>query len=302
MGWRLRTLIVGGGQMGSSLISGLLGSGSVDPSDLGVAEPRAEARDELSGRFPGIGVSDLVQPSESVVLAVKPGDVDAACAEIVRAGVPDRLMSIAAGVTIGGLESRLDGRTAVLRAMPNIPALLGAGASALAGGSAVDEKDFVWAEAVLSSLGVVARVPEHLLDAVTGLSGSGPAYVFLLAEAMIEAGVAEGLDRDVSALLVTHTVLGAGRLLVETGESADHLSQRVSSPGGTTVAGLGRLEEGGLRALVRDAVAAAATRSRELALSLPGQALRPVPAPSPAPDPAPSPDPAPDPDSPAAGT
>jgi pyrroline-5-carboxylate reductase len=148
--------------------------------------------------------------------------------------------------------------------MPNMPAILGAAASAVAGGASASEEDLEWAEAVLSSFGVVARVPERLLDAVTGLSGSGPAYVFMLAEAMVEAGVAEGIDRDVSRLLVTHTLLGSARLLAETGESAEVLRAHITSPGGTTAAGLRVLERRSVSSAVMEAVAVAAERAREL--------------------------------------
>ena len=148
-----------------------------------------------------------------------------------------------AGVPLSKLEAWLPTGTAVLRAMPNMPAILGSAASALAGGGSASEPDFAWAEAVLSAFGVVARVSEPALDAVTGLSGSGPAYLFLLAEAMIEAGVAEGLDHDVSRLLVTHTLLGSARLLAETGEAPEVLRAAITSPGGTTAAGLQVLDE-----------------------------------------------------------
>jgi pyrroline-5-carboxylate reductase len=148
--------------------------------------------------------------------------------------------------------------------MPNTPAVLGAGASALAGGTSVTESDFTWAEEVLSSLGVVARLPEYQLDAVTGLSGSGPAYVFLLAEALVDAGVNEGLDREVSRLLAVQTLLGSARLLAETGDSPETLRAAVTSPGGTTAAGLRVLEAHGFRSSVLEAVAAAADRSREI--------------------------------------
>ena len=148
--------------------------------------------------------------------------------------------------------------------MPNMPAVLGAGATAVAGGPSATEDDFAWAEAVLSSFGVVARVPEKLLDAVTGLSGSGPAYVFLLAEALEEAGVTQGIEREVSHLLVVHTLLGAARMLVEMGESAATLRTAVTSPGGTTAAGLRSLERLGMRSALIEAVAAATERAREL--------------------------------------
>jgi pyrroline-5-carboxylate reductase len=196
-------------------------------------------------------------------LAVKPADAKAGCRTVSGSGCR-RAISIMAGVKLAQLETWLGRGVAVLRAMPNTPAVLGAGASALAGGTSVTESDFTWAEGVLSSLGVVARLPEHQLDAVTGLSGSGPAYVFLLAEALVDAGVNEGLDREVSRLLAVQTLLGSARLLAETGDSPETLRAAVTSPGGTTAAGLRVLEAHGFRSSILEAVAAAADRSREI--------------------------------------
>ncbi len=261
--------------MGSAIVGGLLRSRWISPEELAVVERSASAREDLSARFPGITVGGSVPASDAAILAVKPADAEAACRAVAAAGGPPpgssgplgpprRLLSIVAGVTIERLEGWLGPGTAVLRCMPNMPAVIGAGASAVAGGASVDKEDYAWAETILSSLGVVARVPEQLLDAVTGACGSGPAYVFALAEAMISAAVSEGLDAEVSALLVTHTVLGAARLLTEAGEPPGALRARIASPQGTTVAGLAVLEEGGFHCLVERAVAAAAARSREL--------------------------------------
>lgn len=258
-----RLVVVGGGRMGNALVGGLLRSGWVEPADIAIAERLETARTELSGRFPGVVVVAEPLPADSAVLAVKPADAETAARALAAVHVP-KVLSIMAGVPLATLESWFAPGTAVLRAMPNLPAVVGSAASALAGGRSASEEDFAWAEAVLSSFGVVARVSEAALDAVTGLSGSGPAYVFLLAEAMAEAGVAEGLDRDVSRLLVTHTLLGSARLLAETGEAPEVLRAAVTSPGGTTAAGLQVLERRALRAAVVDAVAAAAARAREL--------------------------------------
>jgi pyrroline-5-carboxylate reductase len=148
--------------------------------------------------------------------------------------------------------------------MPNTPALVGAGAAAVAGGTHATDDDLAWAEAVLGAVGTVVRVPEAQLDAVTGLSGSGPAYVFLVAEALIDAGVLVGLPRPASRELAVQTLLGAARLLAETGEGPEALRAQVTSPGGTTAAGLRALESGGVRAALIDAVVAATERSREL--------------------------------------
>ncbi len=250
--------------MGHALLGGLLRSGWAAPADLAVVEPLATARAELLERYPGILATETSVTAESAVLAVKPADAEAGCRTVAASGCK-RVVSIVAGVRIAQLEGWIGNRVPVLRAMPNTPAVLGAGASALSGGASVTENDFMWAESVLSALGVVARLPEYQLDAVTGLSGSGPAYVFLLAEALVEAGVQEGLDREVSRLLAVQTLLGSARLLVETGDSPEALRALVTSPGGTTAAALRVLEAHGFRSAVLEAVAAAADRSRELA-------------------------------------
>ena len=258
-----RLVVVGGGRMGHALLGGLLRSGWAAPGELGVVEPLASVRSGLVKRYPGVVVSETGLAAESAVLAVKPADARAGCRTVSDSGCR-RAISIMAGVKIAQLETWLGRDVAVLRAMPNTPAVLGAGASALAGGTSVTESDFTWAEGVLSSLGVVARLPEYQLDAVTGLSGSGPAYVFLLAEALVDAGVNEGLDREVSRLLAVQTLLGSARLLAETGDSPETLRAAVTSPGGTTAAGLRVLEAHGFRSSVLEAVAAAADRSREI--------------------------------------
>lgn len=259
-----RLVVVGGGRMGAALVGGLLRSGWVSPGDLAIAEQKASTRDELCRRFEGVQVLEAPAEAESAVLAVKPHDAETAARHLARVGPPPRVVSIVAGVTIDRLQSWFGPEVAVLRAMPNLPAVLGAAASAVAGGPSAVEADFAWAESVLSSFGVVARVPEAQLDAVTGLSGSGPAYVLTLVEAMVEAGVEQGLDREASRLLVTHTVLGTARLLAETGDPPEAIRAAVTSPGGTTAAGLRALERGGFRSTLIEAVAAAAQRSRDL--------------------------------------
>jgi pyrroline-5-carboxylate reductase len=260
----VRLVIVGGGRMGEALLGGLLASGWAAPAELAVIEVLAARRDELAARFPGVVVAESPVAALGAVVAVKPPAVPDACRALASQGVR-RLLSIAAGVTLATLEEAAGGGVAVVRSMPNTPALVGAGASAIAAGSSADDDDLAWAEAILGAVGEVVRVGEHLLDAVTGLSGSGPAYVFLVAEALIDAGVQAGLPRDVSSLLANQTLLGAARMLVETGQHPAELRNAVTSPGGTTAAGLHRLEAAALRAALADAVAAATDRSRQLA-------------------------------------
>jgi pyrroline-5-carboxylate reductase len=258
-----RLCVVGGGRMGRALVAGLLRSGWIEPSDIAIAERYEGVRHDLQHRFPDIEVSADVVPATSAVLAVKPADAPEA-AELIRKQGIGRVVSIVAGVKIAVLQTHLGEEAVVLRAMPNLPAVVGAAASGLAGGTTAREEDYAWAEGILSAFGVVARVTEPLLDAVTGLSGSGPAYVLLLAEALIEAGVVQGLDREVSRLLATQTLLGTARMLSELGDPAEDLRAAVTSPGGTTAAGLRELERGGFRSAVIEAVAAAADRAREL--------------------------------------
>ena len=257
----LRLVIVGGGRMGEALLGGLLTAGW-PPEETGVVEPVEARRSELTARFPGTTVSATGLDAEGTVLAVKPEAVTDAARAAVAAGT-ERLLSIAAGVTVGAIEA-VTGDVPVVRAMPNTPALIGAGAAAIAPGTTAGEADLAWAEGVLGAVGTVVRVPEQLLDAVTGLSGSGPAYVFLVAEALVDAGVLVGLTRPTSAALVGQTLLGAARLLVEGEDSPEALRAAVTSPGGTTAAGLRVLEAQGVRSALIEAVAAAAARSAEL--------------------------------------
>ena len=244
--------------MGEALLGGLLAAGWT-PGDLAVVEPLDDRRTALAA-YDGVTVSAEPVPSDGAVIAVKPGDVAAA----VAACGAQRILSIAAGVTIAALEASAGDDVAVVRAMPNTPAVVGAGAAAIAGGTSAGDDDLAWAESILGAVGTVVRVPEHLLDAVTGLSGSGPAYVFLVVEALVEAGVLVGLPRPVAAELASQTLLGAARLLVDSDEGPEALRAMVTSPGGTTAAGLAELERHGVRAAFLDAVAAATARSKAL--------------------------------------
>ena len=197
------------------------------------------------------------------MLAVKPNVVAARRGRSASAGV-QRVLSVAAGIKAAAIEEALGDGIAVVRGMPNTPALIGAGAGAIAAGTHAGDEDLAWAEEILGAVGTVVRVPEYSLDAVTGLSGSGPAYVFLVAEAMAEAGVLAGLPRDVAETLAYQTLLGAARLVVEEGSPPSALRAAVTSPGGTTAAGLRELERHGVRSAFLEAVMAATERAREL--------------------------------------
>ncbi|MEY2565692.1 MAG: pyrroline-5-carboxylate reductase [Actinomycetota bacterium] len=255
--------LVGGGKMGEALLTGLLAAGWAPAAELAVVEALEARRKELSDRFPGVAVSADVPATAGAVVAVKPQDVEAACRAAGAAGA-GRVLSIAAGVPLAKLQAWVGAGVPVVRAMPNTPALVGEGAAAIAGGTDAGEEDLAWAEGVLAAVGTVTRVPEHLLDAVTGLSGSGPAYVLLVVEALTEAGVLVGLPRATSAALAAQTLLGTARLLAESAEGPEALRAAVTSPGGTTAAGLRVLEDRAVRAAFLEAVAAATERSKEL--------------------------------------
>lgn len=255
--------VIGGGRMGEALAGGLVTTGTVAAGDVRVVEPLPERRAELAKLLPGVELAAEPGSAEGTVIAVKPQHVADACRAAAAAG-SGRVLSIAAGVTIAALEAALAPGTAVVRAMPNTPALVGKGAAAIAPGHAAGEDDLVWAESLLGAVGTVVRVDEPLLDAVTGLSGSGPAYVFLVAEAMIEAGAQAGLPRDISTSLTIQTILGAATLLAKGDDTPEALRAAVTSPGGTTAAGLRTLDDLGVRQAFVAAVAAAAARSREL--------------------------------------
>jgi pyrroline-5-carboxylate reductase len=253
--------VVGGGNMGSALVGGLLASGW--GGSIGVVEVDETRRASLADALAGVEVSAEPTAADGVVIAVKPQDAESACRAVAEAGT-NRVLSIVAGLRIERLESWFADAVAVVRAMSNTPALVGEAASALAGGRRAGESDLAWAEQILESVGKVVRVPEESLDVVTGLSGSGPGYLFYLAEAMIGAGISEGLSKDVARTLVLQTFAGSARMLAESEESPDVLRRRVTSPGGTTEAGLSVLAEHRFARMVVQAVAAATQRSREL--------------------------------------
>ena len=260
---------IGGGNMARSLIGGLLARGQ-PPTAIHVAEPNASLRHALVGDFSVRAYADNIEAAEHGALwvfAVKPQvmrSVAEGLADTAQRRQP-LLISIAAGVTSAQLQRWLGGSLPVVRAMPNIPALLGAGATGLFANALVSAAQRARADALLQAAGLTVWIEDEArMDAVTALSGSGPAYVFLLAEAMQAAGEAQGLSADAARALTLQTISGASRMLSESGEPAPVLRQRVTSPGGTTQAAIERLESGGFRQLIAQAIADAARRGAEL--------------------------------------
>lgn len=259
--------IIGAGVMGETLLSGLLRAGR-RADDLMVGEKRAERAHELHERY-GVTVStnlEAAEKADTLALVVKPQDMEDLLKEISPAVRPGQLVvSLAAGITTSFLETHLPTGVAVVRVMPNTPALVDEGMAAISRGSHCDEGHLLEAESLMASIGKVIRVPEKQQDAVTAVSGSGPAYIFFVVEAMIEAGVHMGLPRSTSTDLVVQTVVGSAKLLRETGEHPTVLRERVTSPGGTTAAAIRELEDHKVRAAFLSAIEAARNRSRALA-------------------------------------
>ena len=260
---------IGSGNMAGALIKGLIHAGACQPSEIMAVDVRASRLEEVAAAHPGLRTTDdlavALAWAEVVVLSVKPQVFDRVLPVVSGALRPDALViSIAAGVPLAAIEARLPQGARVVRTMPNTPALVDEGATALSRGRHATDDDMDVARRIFDAVGVSVVVDEVLLDAVTGLSGSGPAYVFLIIEALADAGVKVGLHRADAQLLAATTVLGAARLLLDTGEHPGRLKDMVTSPGGTAIAGLHTLEAGGLRTTLIDAVEAATERSAEL--------------------------------------
>jgi len=259
--------VLGGGVMGETLLAALLAS-DWSAEDVEGTEHSRERADELAGRYSvrtGAANATAAARADVVLIAVKPQVVGAVLDEIgpsLRGGT--LVVSVAAGLPLSFYEQRLPARTPVVRVMPNTPAVVGKGASAIAAGSSATDGHLVLVEKILASTGLVVRVAEKDLDAVTAISGSGPAYAFYLIDAMAEAGVLLGLPRDLATRLAAATVEGSGALVAQSGDHPAILRERVSSPGGTTVAAVRELDAHGVRAGVVAAAVAAADRSREL--------------------------------------
>jgi pyrroline-5-carboxylate reductase len=259
---------VGGGNMATALIKGLLLSKTVTPAQIRASDVKPERLEELHTQF-GIETTEdneaIASWADVVVIAVKPQIVDRIL-EPISKGITeqDLVVSIAAGVPVDAIEARLPPKARVIRAMPNTAAIALAGATAVAPGTHATKHDVEIARALFEAVGRCVVLDESLLDAVTGLSGSGPAYVMVIIDALADGGVKVGLGRDTALLLAAQTVYGAAKLQLETGEHPGRLKDQVTSPGGTAIAGLHTLESGGLRRTLIDAVEAASNRSAEL--------------------------------------
>ncbi|OBI08011.1 pyrroline-5-carboxylate reductase [Mycolicibacter heraklionensis] len=279
-----RIAIIGGGNMGEALLAGLLAAGR-PVKDLVVAERYGERARQLSEKYSVLvtSVADAIENASIVIVAVKPQDVDAVVTEFAKSvaaasgdSVEQVLVTIVAGLTTGYVESKLPAGTAVVRVMPNTPVKVGAGASALAKGRFASNEQVSEVAALFECVGTVAIVPEDQMDAVTAVSGSGPAYFFLVVEALVDAGVAAGLSRQAATELAVQTMAGSAQMLLERQDGAEaggidtspaHLRAMVTSPGGTTAAALRELEAGGLRSAIDRAVQAAKTRSEQLRIT-----------------------------------
>jgi pyrroline-5-carboxylate reductase len=268
MGLGKKLAFLGGGNMAEALVRGLLRARTSEPGEIVVTGRRAERLEELGKQY-GVGTSQdnvaAAKNAEVVVLAVKPqamGELLEQVGPVIAA--QHLVISIAAGVPIAAMERKLGAAARIVRSMPNTPALVGQGAAAIAAGTHATAADLETAKAIFDAVGMTVTVEEYLLDAVTGLSGSGPAYIFLIIEALADAGVKVGLPRRTAQALAAQTVSGSARLLIETGIHPGQLKDQVTSPGGTAIAGLHTLEAGGLRTTLINAVEVATGRAREL--------------------------------------
>jgi len=259
---------LGAGNMAEALIRGLLHGGHVPPGQIIASGPRRERLDELSGLYDIPVTADnreVARRADILVLSVKPQILDKVLREVTEEiAARTLIISVAAGVDTAAIEGLLPAGARVVRSMPNTPALVRAGATAICPGSHATEDDLLLAKILFDAVGLTVTLDESQLDAVTGLSGSGPAYIFLILEALADAGVKVGLSRRNAQRLAAQTVMGSAKLLLETDEHPGRLKDMVTSPGGTAIAGLHTLEQGGLRTTLINAVETATKRSREL--------------------------------------
>ena len=268
-----RVAVLGAGTLGEALIAGLISGGWRRPDEIVATGRREERLNELREKLgveATLSNADAVTDAALIVIAVKPQDFDVLLEEIATVVSPDQtVLSVAAAIPTTAIEERLPKGVPVVRAMPNAPAIVHEGIAGMCAGANADEPHLALAEEALLHLGAVVRVPEPYMDAVTAVSGSGPAYFALLAEAMIEAGILLGLGRDVSTQLVVQTMLGSAKLLRDEQMHPVELRERVTSPGGTTIRAVRELEQAGVRAAFLNAIQAAMERSRELAAGAP---------------------------------
>jgi pyrroline-5-carboxylate reductase len=268
-----RVAVLGAGTIGEALIAGLLSDGWRKPGEIvatGRREERVEELKEKLGVEATLSNADAVAGAALIVIAVKPQDFDVLLDEIAPVvSTEQTVLSVAAAIPTSSIEARLADGVPVVRAMPNAPSIVHEGIAGLCAGASADEPHLALAEEALAHLGAVVRVAEPYMDAVTAVSGSGPAYFALLSEAMIEAGILLGLARDVSTQLVVQTMLGTAKLLRDEQMHPVELRERVTSPGGTTIRAVRELEQAGVRAALLNAIQAAMDRSRELAAGAP---------------------------------
>lgn len=259
---------IGAGKMGSALIEGIIKAGVVKPENIGASDVYVPFLNELKAKF-GIQVSTdndvIARESDILILAVKPQTLGSVLADLRNYVTSDKLViSIAAGVPLSTYEDALLEGTRVVRVMPNIAATVSEAASGISPGKNATPEDLKTAHEIFSAVGTAVQVPESLMDAVTGLSGSGPAFIFPVIEAMADGAVLEGMDRKSALTLAAQTVLGAARMMLETGMHPGELKDMVTSPAGTTIQGIHALEEAGVRAAFMNAVIRASERSKEL--------------------------------------
>src|SRR6266851_13898 len=263
-----RISVIGAGSMAEALVKGLVASGKVKPEDLCVSARRPEKAAQLAQRYRIRSADDnasCVQAAEIVILAIKPQVLGSVLAQdAARIPASALIISVAAGVTTTAIESHLGRAARIIRAMPNTAAMVGCSATAISKGAHATDADLAVARTIFEAVGKVVVVDEIHLDAVTGLSGSGPAYIFLIIEALADAGVKVGLSREVALQLAAQTLLGSATMLLETGEHPGRLKDQITSPGGTAIAGLHTLEAGGLRTTLMNAVEVATRRAQEL--------------------------------------
>lgn len=261
--------LIGCGKMGSALLNGVLSANLIDAANVQICDAYPAAAEQLKAQHPTLTInlqaSDLAAQCDVVILAVKPKDIKdllESCATLLKQPL---WLSIAAGITLANLQQWAGENARVIRSMPNTPAQLGKGYSAFARGTHADDADAQTARDILCAVGLADEVPETLLDAITGLSGSGPAYIFTIIEALADGGVLMGLPRDAALRAAAQTVLGAAQMVIDTKQHPGALRDAVTSPGGTTIAGIEQLEQHGLRHALIQAVRKATERSRELA-------------------------------------